>query len=999
MADRAWSSRQAHHQGNRSRISPPPTKRQRTAPEAGHSNLSKPTVSSPIRQSSFVDETQRRWSNHGSGRLRPYIDESCGPLDSSESTGQSFDSAYSSDSQARRRLELSRNSNRHGESNPHRLSSSSSSSDPYCRGCGKTASVRYDPIIACSSCHRQYHDSCRSPPLISGVDPRRWRCLSCLKDEPKHPFPAPKVPRAFLSSSPATSVRKLPHGRQPDLGTTADQVSSDLGSKNGPEPRDNVHDARKVNIQRLPVSKPHVNERTNEPSSVDGSSEVENKNLLGHFDAGQKGWLGTSNPRHGASSPALSTDVRPGQAKGRDIAPRAGFAALKPHVIRQTEVPKTPTQSSSQFESGDSIPRVENAVIDSSAKRDDSALINELPRVAKPVSPRVLCRFCRKQPLVGKGTCLNCKKRSVITESARLEIQETPDPTSTTGRILPVGTDSTSLPSGTVTIPTSTSQPTPWFELRLVDPNSAKVKEKVGLDDDMTPDLDFTFKQTSSSSNDQCPSNIQNADTSCQPYIVRPEGAIGTMTGMQGKPIKVSDEHDALAPHAEHQDRIIAAHKKISTFAPDCSNADSVEATISISVGKSPELLIGEAPSTITSQHIAEQSIPLDCSDGASKGTSALFVGSPSGTSNASTEKPSESSDSVTANRQYTNRQLAQIALVAANGCHMTTSQIIIWLAHEFTHLRVGGGSWEMSLRSVLSSSAEFEGRKIAGDLGNKKLYGFASKAFRARFEKEHSEYCGTSNILTASKARSRSTEESDTFSENTVPQKHHLAQNRKAAKKSAPSLPKRITSSHQLHTSTQTMLDVPSKPLDEQENEKGSRIDPSAKRSKPREALMRLDFDFGVSRQAKFVDTLDRSQQENGQIMSINEKARKLAEIKSRPSRKKYFGSDHRLAHKRGYGLGDIHDERDGAWIPMGFERDQNTIRPQEDEEEDMEDAATRTLRQVFGLPENIIPMNDEQTELAFRDGTLVNGRLPRPRNVYRVGKMVGGELTVRTL
>jgi hypothetical protein len=127
---------------------------------------------------------------------------------------------------------------------------------------------------------------------------------------------------------------------------------------------------------------------------------------------------------------------------------------------------------------------------------------------------------------------------------------------------------------------------------------------------------------------------------------------------------------------------------------------------------------------------------------------------------------------------------------------------------------------------------------------------------------------------------------------------------------------------------------------------------------------------------------------------MTEEEKARKIAEIKARPSRKKYFGSDHRLAHKRRFGLEDVHDERDGAWKPR---------RPTTDELHqsakgvDMDSEKAQTLRGLFGLPENVIPMNDGFTELAFRDGTLVNGRLPRPRNVYKVGKLFGGELTVR--
>jgi hypothetical protein len=142
---------------------------------------------------------------------------------------------------------------------------------------------------------------------------------------------------------------------------------------------------------------------------------------------------------------------------------------------------------------------------------------------------------------------------------------------------------------------------------------------------------------------------------------------------------------------------------------------------------------------------------------------------------------------------------------------------------------------------------------------------------------------------------------------------------------------------------------------------------------------------------------------------MTQAEKAQKIAQIKSRPSRKKYFGSDYRLAHKRRHDLADIHDESDGAWNPPRFAMKERHARIDQDEDMDLDAEGTRSLREVFDLPNNVLPMNDGHTELAFRDGTLVsyqsaidrlqiNGKLPRSRIMYKVGKMFGGELTIRT-
>ena len=40
-----------------------------------------------------------------------------------------------------------------------------------CRTCEKSSSTNYNPMISCLGCERPYHDSCRKPPLIDGVDP------------------------------------------------------------------------------------------------------------------------------------------------------------------------------------------------------------------------------------------------------------------------------------------------------------------------------------------------------------------------------------------------------------------------------------------------------------------------------------------------------------------------------------------------------------------------------------------------------------------------------------------------------------------------------------------------------------------------------------------------------------------------------------------------------------------------------------------------------------
>jgi len=40
-----------------------------------------------------------------------------------------------------------------------------------CCVCETSSATSYNPIFKCPGCHRAYHDSCRNPPLIDGVDP------------------------------------------------------------------------------------------------------------------------------------------------------------------------------------------------------------------------------------------------------------------------------------------------------------------------------------------------------------------------------------------------------------------------------------------------------------------------------------------------------------------------------------------------------------------------------------------------------------------------------------------------------------------------------------------------------------------------------------------------------------------------------------------------------------------------------------------------------------
>lgn len=332
--------------------------------------------------------------------------------------------------------------------------------------------------------------------------------------------------------------------------------------------------------------------------------------------------------------------------------------------------------------------------------------------------------------------------------------------------------------------------------------------------------------------------------------------------------------------------------------------------------------------------------------------------------------------------KYHTNRELARIALVAANGYDMTTSQIILWLVRTFPYLRVGEGNWEMNVRSALSWFEEFEGRKIPGAHGNKKLYGFSSAAIRAQFEAEYSQF------LDSPEPR-QTPVPLEIVRYDDGKQQSKPPQATKRAVKSAPSSVKPMAD----HRPKSSMANSPQQPSPiAKQADNGPSFNPFV-RSVPRRPFNLFDSDNNIGLESTMKAAIPATSQPTIDTMTQEEKARKIGEIKSRPSRKSYFGSEKRLAHKRRYDLEDIHDERDGAWQAPGRTTGKGA-REAHDMHIDGEDDGHRTLREVFNLPYNMIPVNDGQTELAFKDGE--KGK--RSRTMFKVGKMFGGDLTVRT-
>jgi hypothetical protein len=429
------------------------------------------------------------------------------------------------------------------------------------------------------------------------------------------------------------------------------------------------------------------------------------------------------------------------------------------------------------------------------------------------------------------------------------------------------------------------------------------------------------------------------------------------------QPSKDSGPHvftTAVSPQVSHSRRTGSFS---TSSASDPLSEDEEVTTESVQAGGAS--VIGSEPEPLRPSDLIMEQPPLDSDLPTSKQTSTVASAKRTG---------------LTSTKPYTMRQLARIALVAANGKRITTSQIISWLAQNLSYLQVGKGAWEMQVRSCLSHYDEFRSIKLARS--HLKLYEFKDAETRAQYEAEHSEFASTSKPAGSPRPPEQGTDRVSTSRR--LNQKPY-----KRAVKSAPTMPPAVVELHRVPQDTSPRQQPAT-------GVKGNEINKAFmpfERSTPRRPFQLLDSESGINQETESDYTMTPTTQTSIKTMTQEEKATKIAQIKARPSRKTYFGSQNRLAHKRRHNLDDIHDERDGAWKPP--------IKPANELMErgmDVDDEGIRTLRQVFNLPTNMIPVNDGKTELAFKDGDKVGGRSARSRTIYKVGKMFGGELTVRT-
>ncbi|KAL6706144.1 hypothetical protein ACN47E_006060 [Coniothyrium glycines] len=877
-------------------ISPPPLKRRRTSPGACKralpgprstvflSGSSRPVINGPSRSFDGYTYTSNRENVE---KLQP-----CDTLYRSVS----FPTAVKNYS---RSFEIP--SRQSSVARSDRSSKPGSINKPTCVVCLKSLATRYDPIIACPSCDRPYHDGCRNSQLLPGVDPKCWRCYICRSGSRSQ-----VVDLSCKSSVHADSLGQTKMNSSILANIAVEGALSRFQRDSSTSSSNNITkivDFTAATQRAIFVEHP--------------SAAVPPGHRRGHKRGPSISWdtveISSASP---GSRTESSTSRSAAWGQNQDV-----FVQAIVSFPIAREIPPTPTQRSSQITAPlVTIPTyVDPSGIEVSQDLETSPVRQSIEQDAPLAVP---CSVCRTQRVIAQNgditmRCQNCRNRSQMVETGKLEIPESPDDAASNESTV---SWCSRVPSSTNVTQTSTSD---------IDPSSRYTSERLCDEENNVTAMDHV----------QLDEKAVNCESMIRKVVTKPNGH-PRFESRQQCPVPLTSDDDVMS--CENQ-----RHCAIRGETSKTSSIDAVPTAVQPEPLTLPNVRLATSPHTF----------PTSTSIVAETGNPALVVH----------KKP------------HTIRELARMALVAADGSRLTASQIVDWVSKNSDHLRKGVGGWQNSMKAVLSRMPEFVGQKVGGSTMQ---YGFADAVLERKYRNEYGGYvfCTTVKTLESFRSLPDTSSEPAVLLPSAVPELEHSKVDRARKTVSLERDASRSGSREDAARAQQISEDlifqasVGATPRDKNENP----LDGSDLRGRASQHKMPI-----------------RAHIPSIETMTAEAKMKKIAEIKARPSRKSFFGSENRLGHVRWQQRVDIHDESDGAWKPVRAEHSGivGDVLGTLDHEESLP-----TLREIFGLPAITIPMNDGQTELAFRDGTLVNGKLPRSRQLYRAGKLFGGELTIRT-
>jgi len=331
------------------------------------------------------------------------------------------------------------------------------------------------------------------------------------------------------------------------------------------------------------------------------------------------------------------------------------------------EILKTPTQKSHRFD------LVINRRVNDECgvESDDGLPVIDQPLTGLLTSLQVLCSTCQSQRVLAKIPnqviqCRNCRNPGLITEGSKFEVPETPDAGSQNMTLaMPTRQQKDTLGITSPPIPSVESM-SPWFQSNLVT-SKPKVKQKVS---DFVKPKKFSIGLTQNLlESNKCDENDQDVDL------------------LEQMPIrKDNSSNDFASPTLDAAAQVTKTHsvkKKKILAAPQADIAPlSTRTQGSPSIDDNLRHISNPARTEWPIASIERDLVITSKTSNGSLGTRTWL------------ERDAMHLKTLS-DKRYTTRELAVIALSAADDSGLTAQEIIDWVAQTFTYLEKGTGSWE----------------------------------------------------------------------------------------------------------------------------------------------------------------------------------------------------------------------------------------------------------------------------------------------------------------
>ncbi|KAH7125131.1 hypothetical protein B0J11DRAFT_298788 [Dendryphion nanum] len=861
-----------------------------------------------------------------------------------------------------------------------------------CCQCKKSTNKSYDPLKKCPSCNRHFHDGCRKPRPQNAAERITWRCSTCIRKGRS------SLSHSVTNSRDSSLARPLTHSRDSSLTrhlipTNSTDTLVPVANSDGylRDQRDRVLVQENPRLLKKAATSLMEERRLSSSGVLDpGFDEI--------FESDAMSQANLDKFVHESTLSIDSTEQLP--------------ITSTPNLIR-SEIPPTPTLHSSQIPVRS--PAFQHLQGDNSSSKNivsQAEILSSLPSVSplrsgNNIISTTLCHLCKTKRILPKkgdtnATCHDCKRRrsSINQDGFPASIPETPD--------------HSSLPAKNL-VNCSPKEPTSRQTLDWVnndERNKRIVPRKVSRNDALSLRSLSTPNYYASDTEAEAPQ--VNTERSPSPdTIISAESTPTTVF----RPPSSESETELLEPVDDVFD---IAHAGADTGDTSEMNSFTEEPTLSVSVPNLPEhrsekssLTDGYSTSTPSPDEnegdmdnlMEESTLPSpDWPEIEKRGTlmhSAVtdIANTPrlvvtfdnkAGECKSCRILLKENLDqppiknSHLKHGRFSYRELIGSALLSA-GTPLMVVEIRDWIVRAFPEKyyalekKKGQTFIQKNLSSILSNHNDFRKTSISGQKAA--MWTFANEATKKRY----SIAAEQDTIIDESSLMSRRVGEAH----NGLNQFHSRQQQSMRDTVESEVLEIDGLADERSNTSLETNDDAikllrelvtqVSEPMAKQLNrvvhflkipysDNNRQVQPESNRK-----LHELGPDL------KLECSFDKAYPEYSEPlarMTKDDIDKKIQEIKKRPSRKARFGE--LLATAR-YLREDVHDE-------LGHKP--KTILPDPNGDVLMNEGEREvSLKEALNLPHLTIPiLHDGQ--LAFRDGTIVNGKLPRSRVVYKIGR-----------